>query len=105
MTTQKLFSDDFKGGWENCQTNGWCYIQYSKYLTIFVNLAIQNYLFNLCYFFTGENKVCSDQKWAGETERFTTDKTIKGRPYIWMKQGAEIGKSTEACNGKQYSKF
>jgi len=70
---------DFKGGWENCQTNGWCYIQYR------------------------ENKVCSDQKWAGETERFTTDRTIKGRPYIWMKQGSEIGKSTEACNGKQYN--
>jgi len=50
-----------------------------------------------------KNKVCSDQKWAGETERFTTDRTIKGRPYIWMKQGAEIGKSTEACKGKQYN--
>ena len=30
VTPQKIFSDKFKGGWENCQTKGWCYIQYSK---------------------------------------------------------------------------
>jgi len=70
---------NFNGGWDSCQTNGWCYIKYRK------------------------NKVCSDQKWAGDSDRFLTDPNVKGKPYIWLKQGSELGKSKEACTGKQYN--
>ena len=63
--------------------------------------------FNICPIPIGKNKVCSDQKWAGESDRFYTDPNEKGegKPYIWLKPGSELGKSKEACTGKQYSKF
>ena len=69
-------------------------------------MAIEIHLFNLCSFFIGENKLCSDQKYAiSENDRFTDEKTDKSKLYIWLKQGSVIGKSKEACSGKKYSKF
>ena len=58
----------------------------------------------MIFWLSAEDDVCSDQEWAFDNDRFTTDPGNKGTPYIWLHPGNEFAESREACESEQNSK-
>merc|ERR1711935_65164 len=70
-------SYELYGGKEHCKKEGWCFVKFTK------------------------EKVCSDQEWTSDNERFTTDPITPGTPYIWLKNKTEFAKSWKACESEE----
>jgi len=82
------------GGWETCQTKGWCLV------------TIQDYEGNEL-----PPNACSDQEddWHSQSDDFSpleTKSERDGKPYIWMKSVGDyegLSRSKEACKGVQHN--